>query len=199
MLDEELLGGRRGGVGGGGAHELAGGEGHGEGAEQAAETGQAEPGGARAALRPGGRLPVTRRRERCVGSFTFAASDPLKAKQQGQGQHCRDARKPPAGAGPAAEAALMPPLGRRGHRAALSAHLPTAGAHTHRITESTRLERPPRPSSPIHDQTSPRQLDHVTKWHIQPFVKHLQGRCLHHLPGELIPMTNPPLCEQSST
>lgn len=66
MLDEQLLGGRRGGVGGGGAHELAGSEGHGEGAERAAgprqaRRGRARPGGARAALRPGGRrrIPAT--------------------------------------------------------------------------------------------------------------------------------------------
>lgn len=44
MLDEQLLGGGRGGVGGGGAHELAGSEGHGEGAARAAGPRQAGPG-----------------------------------------------------------------------------------------------------------------------------------------------------------
>lgn len=44
MFDEQLLGGRRGGVGGGGANEVAGGESHGEGTERAAGPGQAGPG-----------------------------------------------------------------------------------------------------------------------------------------------------------
>lgn len=57
MFDEQLLGGRRGGVGGGGAHEVAGGEGHGEGAQRAAGPGRVGRGRARAALRPGGRRP----------------------------------------------------------------------------------------------------------------------------------------------
>lgn len=81
MLDEQLLGGRRGSVGGGGAHELAGGEGHGEGAERAAGTGQAEPGGARAALRPGGRRHVPAARFQLPaegrGAFSLSPSLPL--------------------------------------------------------------------------------------------------------------------------
>lgn len=79
MLDEQLLGGRRGSVGGGGAHEPAGGEGHGEGAEREAGKGQAEPGGARAALRPGGRrqVPAERFQRPAEGRGAFGLSPSL--------------------------------------------------------------------------------------------------------------------------
>jgi len=54
----------------------------------------------------------------------------------------------------------------------------------HRDTESLWMERPLRPSSPT--PTHPTMpTDYVPQCHISTVLEHLQGRWLHHLPGQL--------------
>ena len=57
-----------------------------------------------------------------------------------------------------------------------------------RITESLRLERPLRSSSPTVNPTPPCLLNHVPKCHIYTFFEHHKGWGLHHFPGQPIPM-----------
>lgn len=136
MFDDQLLGGRRGGGGGGGgAHEVAGGEGHGEGgrrgagiAEREAAAGP-EPGGASAAAPPPGsggpraRLPA-------VGRGRFESLQLLKRSQAATPRSARRQRRrtrrnslpaPPGGARPRAgrgQRAAMSSPGSAGHHAA---------------------------------------------------------------------------------
>jgi len=54
----------------------------------------------------------------------------------------------------------------------------------HRITESLRLEKTSRSPSPTVTPTPPCLLNHVPKRHIYTFFEPLQGRRLHHCPGQ---------------
>ena len=49
-------------------------------------------------------------------------------------------------------------------------------------------KRPLRSSSPTSHPTTPCLLNHILKWHIYMFFKHLQGWGLNHLPGQPVPM-----------
>lgn len=74
--------------------------------------------------------------------------------------------------------------------------------HTEQLSHSSTLstqtwaqnqwgwKRPLIPSSPSHDPTPPRQLDHGTEGHVHSFLKHLQGPWPHHSPGQAIPVPN---------
>lgn len=54
-------------------------------------------------------------------------------------------------------------------------------------------KKPPRPSR-VQPVT---QHYRGTKCHARSSLKHLRGRLLHHLPGQPIPMSDPPSCEET--
>jgi len=56
------------------------------------------------------------------------------------------------------------------------------GYYHHRIVKSLKLERPARSFSPITNPSLPCPLNHVLKYHISTFLRHLRGRWLQHLP-----------------
>ena len=60
--------------------------------------------------------------------------------------------------------------------------------YNHRIIESPRLERPTGSSSPTIHHHQWFSLNHVPQHNIQMFLQHLQGRWLHHLSGQPIPV-----------
>lgn len=65
------------------------------------------------------------------------------------------------------------------------------------ITQSFRLKKTSRSSSPIFDSSPLCQPDHVTKCHIHSFLEHFQVRYIHYCPGQSVPMFNNPFQEEN--
>lgn len=65
------------------------------------------------------------------------------------------------------------------------------------ITQSFRLKKTSRSSSPIFDSSPLCQPDHVTKCHIYSFLEHFQVWYIHYCPGQSVPMFNNPLQEEN--
>jgi len=64
----------------------------------------------------------------------------------------------------------------------------TSSQAKHRIIESLRLEKT---SKTIQSNSQPiptMPTNHVPQFHFCPFLEHLQGWWLHHLPGQPVPM-----------
>ena len=66
----------------------------------------------------------------------------------------------------------------------------------HRIMESLRLEKTTEITQSNHQPIPTMPTNHVPQCHIYTFLEHHQGKWLHHLPGQPVPVPHHSFCEQ---